>query len=254
MPRAGKDSSLGPVVRWLVQFVLPLLAAAGLVAGVIWVARAARDDLRRHESALKFADVECVPPPGTSREDFLEEAQYLAGLPDSLDPFDDTTAERVRSALAAHPWVENVRRVRVSPRGISAELDCRVAVLWVAARERAADRHGVLLPISAPREGLVVLTGTARPPSGRPGQPWGDPDVEAAAKVVGLLSERGKAINLERFSAEVVKGDVTLKRSGQRLVWGRPPGQERVGEPDAEAKLARLLDAIQSGRDADLRK
>src|SRR5262249_59547836 len=108
-----------------------------------------------------FAAVGCVPPRGRGREDFLEEVQYLAGLPDHLDPLDQTTADRVREALAAHPWVENVRRVRVSRQGVSAELQCRVAVLWVAQAERAADRHGVLLPVSASREGLVVLRGRA---------------------------------------------------------------------------------------------
>lgn len=255
MSRARKESTLGGVlIRWLVQFVLPLLAGAGLIAGVIAVGRLARDDLRRGEPSLTFADVDCVAPPGMTREDFLEETQYLAGLPDRLDPRDETTAERVRQALAAHPWVETVRQVRVSPEGISAELRCRVAVLWVAQTERAADRHGVLLPVSAQRQGLVVLTGQTRLPSGRAGQPWGDADVEAAAKVVGLLFERGKAIGLERFTAQVSQGEVTLKRPGQRIVWGRPPGQELPGEPGAEEKTARLLDTIQAGGDADLRK
>jgi hypothetical protein len=252
MPRATKESALGPL-RWLIQFVLPLLAGAGLIAAVVWLGRLTRDDLRRGEADLTFADVECVPPPGMSREDFLEEAQYLAGLPDQLDPLDGATADRVREALAAHPWVEAVRRVYVSRGRVSADLDCRVAVLWVAAVERAADRHGVLLPVSAQREGLVVLTGRARPPAGRPGQPWGDADVEAAARVVGLLWQRGKAIGLARFSAEVSQGEVTLRREGQSIVWGRAPGQERPGEPDADAKLARLL-AAQAGGDADLRK
>src|SRR5262249_35994647 len=109
-------------------------------------------------------------------------------------------------------------------------------------------------PVSASREGLVTFTGKARPPSGRPGQPWGDPDVEAAARVVGRLAERGKKIGLERFAAEVVQGEVTLKRQGQRIVWGRPARRERPGEPDAEAKAARLLDLIRGGGDGDLRK
>src|SRR5262249_5045161 len=155
--------------RWLVQLVLPLLAGAALIVAVIWLGRLARADLRRDDPPLTFADVDCTPPPGMTRQDFLEEAQYLAGLPDPLHPRDEATADRGRSALAAHPWVENVRQVRVTAGGVSAELECRVAVLWVATSAkgdgRAADRHGILLPVSAKRDGLVVLTGPARPPS-----------------------------------------------------------------------------------------
>ena len=70
------------------------------------------------------------------------------------------------------------------------------------------------------------------------------------------------------FSAELTQhvhhlapGDVLVfhqnakgYRRGQRIVWGRPPGQEKPGEPDAEAKTVRLLDAIQAGGSADLRE
>jgi hypothetical protein len=258
MPRARrKESSPGPgraVLRWLVQFVLPLLAAAGLIVAVIWLGRLARDDKRKREAPFTFVQIDCTPPPGMTREDFLKEAQYLAELPDRLDLHDDTTADRVRQALAAHPWVESVREVRVSPDGVSADVGCRVGVVWVDLYARAADRHGVLLPISAKKEGLVVLTSRARPPSGRAGQPWSNPDVEATAKVVGLLFERDKLSVLERFTAEATGGEVTFRRDKQRIVWGRAPGQEKPGEPDAEAKTARLLDAIKSGADADLRE
>jgi hypothetical protein len=257
MPRARrKESSPGPgraVVRWLVQFALPLLAAAGLIAAVIWLGRLARDVARKREAPFTFARIECAPPPGMTREDFLQEAQYLAELPDRLE-LNDETAERVRQALAAHPWVERVREVRVTPGGVSADVEYRAAVLWVDLFARAADRHGVLLPVSAKREGLVVLMSPVRPPSGRAGQPWGNPDVEAAAKVAGLLFERDKLGMLERFTAEASGGEVTFRRDKQRIVWGRAPGQEKPGEPGAEAKTARLLDAIKSGADADLRK
>jgi hypothetical protein len=249
MPRARrKESSPGPgrvapgraVLGWLGQFVLPLLAAAGLVAAVIWLGRLARDDLRKRQAPFTFAQIDCAPPPGMTREDFLKEAQYLAELPDRLD-LNDETAERVR-------------QVRVSPEGVSADVECRAGVVWVDLYARAVDRHGVLLPVSATREGLIVLTSRARPPSGRAGQPWGNPDVEATAKVVGVLFERDKLGVLKGFTAETTGGEVVFRRDKQRVVWGRAPGQEKPGEPDAEAKTARLLDAIKSGADADLHK
>jgi len=258
MPRARrKESAPGPgraVLHWLVQLGLPLLAAAVLLAAVIWLGRLARDDLRKYDVPYAFTQIECTPPPGMTREDFLKEAQYLAELPNRLDLYDETTAERVRQALAGHPWVERVREVRVSPDGVSADVECRVGVVWVDLYARAADRHGVLLPVSAKREGLVVLTSRTRPPSGRAGQPWGNSDVEATAKVVGLFFERDKLGVLKGFVAETTGGEVVFRRDKQRIVWGRAPGQEKSGEPNADAKTARLLDAIKSGADADLRK
>src|SRR5438128_2591134 len=79
--------------------------------------RLARDGLRK-AARLTFADVQCEPPPGMTRKDFLLETQYLAGLPDRLDPDDEATAERVRLALAGHPWVRNVTQVRVTAGGV----------------------------------------------------------------------------------------------------------------------------------------
>jgi hypothetical protein len=46
---------------------------------------------------------------------------------------------------------------------------------------RAVDAHGILLPASAPTEGLRRFPGTAPPPAGLAGKPWGDPAVMAAA-------------------------------------------------------------------------
>jgi hypothetical protein len=252
MPQLSQEPSLvRAVLRWLMQLMLPLLAAAGLVAGVIWLGRLAGDDLRqRGTRTVTFADIDCDPPAGLTRGEFLEEAQYLAGLPDRLDLLDRTTAERVRQALTAHPWVEGVHQVRVSANGVRAELQYRVPVLWVASLERAVDAQGVLLPVSARPDGLPVLTGKAKPPAGRPGQSWGDSNVVAAAKVAGRLS----VLKADALGIEVRDGDIVLRRDGRRIIWGRPPGEERQGEPDAEEKLNRLVEAWRGGRDADLRK
>lgn len=254
MPRARKEpppppAKAGPARR-LAQFALPVLAGAAALAAVVWLGRLTRDDLSAER--LTFADVQCQPPPGMTREEFLVEAQYLAGLPDGLDVRDEATADRVRQALAGHPWVREAR-VRVWRGGVRAEVEYRTAVLWVAAKERAVDGQGVLLPISAGLEGLPVMAGAVRP-FGRAGQPWGDADVEAAAKVVGVLAERRDAIGLGRFAVWVDEGVVVLRRDRQRIVWGKPPGQEAPGEPAVEAKVARLLELARTGGDADLRK
>ena len=47
---------------------------------------------------------------------------------------------------------------------------------------RAVDGHGILLYTNAPTLGLPLFDGEAMPPRGKAGMPWGDPNVEAAAR------------------------------------------------------------------------
>src|SRR5262245_55930273 len=102
----------GAARRWLGQFVLPLLLGAGLLGGLLWAGRLARGHRRgRGGHSFAVADLECDPPPGLTRRQFLEEAQYLAGLPDRLDGVGADGPERLASALALHPWVARVARV-----------------------------------------------------------------------------------------------------------------------------------------------
>lgn len=255
MPQVRKDSSpLRSARRWVVQFMLPLAAGAGLIAGVLWLSQMARDDLRRRgEQVIAFTDIQCRPPEGMKRAEFLDEARHLAGLPEQIDILDESATDRIRAALAAHPWVLQVRRVTVSPDGVRAEVDYRVALLWVESTERAADADGVLLPVSARREGLPILAGKVTPPSVTPGQPWNDPAVEAASKVMALLWPERKTLALTPCRLALQGGEVWLRRGQQRIIWGRPPGQEKPGEPDAAAKVERLKKAGREG-EVDLRK
>jgi hypothetical protein len=255
MARARKDSSeerrrWGSPWKWLVQLVLPLSAGAGLVAGVLVLAGLARDGLRqRGDHFVAFADIDCQPPPGLSRSAFLEEAQYLADLPDQLDLLADDTTARLERGLAAHPWVARVRRVERLVRGLRAELEYRQPVLWVPRPGRAVDGDGVLLPASADRSGLPVLTGRVRAPANQAGQPWGSPAVAAAARVAALLRSSA-AVALDGATIEVAGGVVSVRTKQARIVWGRPPGEEQPGEPDAQAKVERLRRA--KGAEIDL--
>lgn len=155
-----------------------------LLVGVIYrVTRARLHDYERF--SMTFAEIECVPPPGEARADFLVEVQYLAEIPDKFSLLDAGLTERLARAFALHPWVEEVVRVEITPaRQVVIHLRHRTPVLAVASQgtTRAVDRHGILLPKSADTRGLPVYAGTARPPTGTDGQPWGDPAVEAAAR------------------------------------------------------------------------
>ena len=83
--------------QWIVQGLLPLLTAALLLLGVIVGGQYARERLRAHEHVcLVFASLECAPPPGQSREDFLTEVQYWSGLPDRMDLLTNDVPDRLR--------------------------------------------------------------------------------------------------------------------------------------------------------------
>jgi hypothetical protein len=212
----------------------------------------ARNDLAgRGDHTLSFLDLDCDPPAGLSRREFLEETQYLTGLPDQLDLRAADTLPRLEQALATHPWVKRVRQVRRLPDGsVCAEMDYREPVLWLPRPGRAVDSDAVLLPVSARRQGLPVLAGKVKPPMHGPGQPWNDPAVTAAAKVLGQLRPHFEALALTGAQVEVVQGVVRLRTARSRITWGHAPGEEGDGEPDAETKTARLLEA--TGAEFDL--
>jgi hypothetical protein len=244
---------------WGLQAGLPLLAGLALLAAVLVLGRLARDELRaRGHYAVAFADVDCDPPPGLSREAFLGEVQYLAGLPDHLDLLEPGLSERLAGAFAAHPWVEEVGQVeKVAPAGLRVHLRHRSAVLAVRPAQgprRAVDRHGVLLPLAADQADLPRFAGPAGPPTGRPGSPWGGPTVEAAARTAAALLPHLDRLGLCGCTVEVTPAGVVLHAPRVRVLWGHAPGQEPPDEPDAGAKLQRLLEAAPlAGNEHDVR-
>jgi hypothetical protein len=228
--------------RWLVQLALPLVAGAAVLAGLLWLGRLARERLRDREAhVIYFTDIECDPPPGLSRREFLDEVQYLAGLPDRLNLLEPDTNARIADGLAQHPWVRRVRRVeQLPPHRVHVDLEYRQAVLAVARPPRVVDADGVPLPASAGSDGLPLLRTNVAPPASPPGQPWPDVRVVAAAQVAALLHPHLDTLGLRGCSVAIDGGVVTLSTARTRVVWGLPPGHEREGEASAAMKLDRL--------------
>jgi len=174
------------MIRWILKSLALLLAVGLVLAGLIVVGNLAKEDVReRDRYTLEFADIDCVPPPGQSRAEFLEQVQYVASLPATLRLLDDDLPKRLAECFARHPWVEKVENVEIArPRSVRVKLVYRTPVLAVrwAGDVRAADARGILLPASAPTEGLPVFPGDAAQPAGPAGSRWGDAAVEAAAR------------------------------------------------------------------------
>jgi hypothetical protein len=162
------------------------VAGVGFILfGLIWLGKVAGRRLRETERlTVAFADIECTPPPGQTRADFLEQVQYWAAMPDKLSFRDEDLAERLAGAFARHPRVEKVRQVKMlAPRRILVQLVFRRPVLAVpwAGQVRVVDGTGVLLPKGTSARGLPLFQGHASAPKNSEGKPWGDAAVEAAA-------------------------------------------------------------------------
>jgi len=250
--------------KWIVQGLTPILSGLVLLLGVIGLGRAARASLHdRSTYRLAFADIDCQPPVGISRETFLRAVQEHTRQPEVLQLLDEDLVARLHRAFAIDPWVDWVRRVdigksdRAGRRKPSVHLDLvyRRPVLAIplslednSANQRAesgwrmVDRQGILLPVATVPAHLPVLTVPVAPPSGPPGCRWGDARVAAAAKTTAFLKPHLARLRLDDCEVELVEGEIVFHHRGVRIVWGHAPGQEDDGEAPAEVKLQRLLD------------
>jgi hypothetical protein len=248
--------------RRLLQIVLTLAACGLALGGVIALGQHFRRQLRDEPRyQFPFGEIECPAPPGMDRTAFLSEVQYVSGLPEHVSLLDDSLDERLSAAFARHAWVEKVEQVNVGPgRHIRVQLRFRLPVLAVTFSEkaivtRALDVQGVLLPREADTKSLPVLMGIFPPPAAGPGKAWGDPEVEAAAHVAGLLQPHQEKLQLNAF--QWMNGSLRLGRdefrTGPTVVWGHGPGEETAAEPAAEQKLRRLLEYCEKEGGLDAR-
>jgi hypothetical protein len=174
--------------KWIFRSAALSLVLAGSLGGLIALGQWALEQIRERERyTIAFADIACTPPPGLDRGAFLDEVQYLAGLPARLCLLDEDLGERLAKGFGQHPWVAKVAEINlVPPKQIHAQLQFRRPVLAVPFDKtlRAVDGQGVLLPRAAPTDGLPVFPGTAKAPAGPAGAQWGDPKVESMARAL----------------------------------------------------------------------
>src|SRR4051794_5186080 len=137
------------MLKTFLRLILVAALVVGILGGIIYLGHAALDELRgRQPDTVRFTEVVCEPPPGLSRVDFLDEVQYLTGLPTTLNVHDDLP-RRLADAFAQHPWVDKVERVQIlAGNSVRVQLKFRTPVLAVPwdGQFRAVDAAGVLLP------------------------------------------------------------------------------------------------------------
>jgi hypothetical protein len=164
-----------------------LVVVAALLGGVIVAGRWGLEQL--HDSPrynIAVADLECQPPVGMTRQEFLDEVRYESRLPSRLNVLDEELPQNLRDAFTRHPWVEKVESVEIKPaKQVIVTLTFRKPVLAVklGTELRVVDGDGVLLPRKTATAGLPIYDGIAKAPlRDQAGTRWGDPNVEAAAR------------------------------------------------------------------------
>jgi hypothetical protein len=234
--------------RWLIQLGALTAAIGLLLVGLVTVGDITRSRLQDLDQySLAFSEVQCEPPPGQARGDFLSEVQYLAGMPGRLRLLEEGLAVRLAEAFTAHPWVQRVEQVQILPsHEIRVLLQFRSPSLAVKLSRssttpsvRVVDERGVLLPTSAPADGLPTLTVDAKTAPNFAGKPWDTPAVTEASRIAALCQPHKPL----RFTALVKaqEGWILQSPGNSRVIWGRPPGAERSDESSAAQKVQRLL-------------
>jgi hypothetical protein len=247
-----------PFRRLIVSAALALGGAAVVLGGLIWAGRVMRGTLQsagRYQ--FLFKQIDCPTPPGADREQFLSEVRYYGEFPETVSMLDENLGQRLSEAFARHVWVERVDGVEITPnRRIQVKLTFREPVLAVVYEDRgpvvrAVDRHGTLLPRAVDTLSLPQLVDRAPQPANGIGRPWGDAQVEGAARVAALLRPHRARLRLNDFRWR--DGDLWLKRvGGPEVIWGKPPEDDAV----AQRKIDRLLEQFDKAgaKSIDLRR
>lgn len=255
-----------PLVH-LIGFVKGRGRAAALVGLCIavfcglWYAawrRVGEDVLLAKEYWLTQQDLEFTPPPEWIHRNVPAEVFRDASLDSPLSITDENLVRRLAEAFSLHPWVAEVRRVsKHYPARVEVELVYRRPVLMVQVPGGLlpVDEVGVLLPSDdfSPLEAVrdyPRLVGVDTVPVGPVGMRWGDARVLEGAEIADTFGSAWRDLNLDCIvpSALLEVGHAgeysyeLVTKGGTRILWGRAPGAETPGEPQAADKVARLVE------------
>jgi hypothetical protein len=244
-----------------------LIAVAAMVAAVLacsYLAWRRWGDLvtERRGLLLTAQNMETTPQPPWIRTDVRAEVSRDGAL-HNLSILHEKVTVQVARAFALHPWVAEVVRVsKHHPSRVVVQLRYRRPVAAVEVLRDgqwgvfAVDADGVLLPREdfahddhLRNDYLRVWAGDTWP-AGPEGTPWGDRRVAGAARIADAIGPAWKQLGLYRIKADSQRGGgrddaepvyQLFTPGNRRIVWGRAPGREGVGEPASKEKLARLM-------------
>ncbi len=240
---------------WLAAVAVPWVGGAGILCGVIYLGKLAKEHLAGKDT-VEVAAIDCEPPTGMTRKDFLEQVQYYAEpqLPDRLTAT-DSLIKKVFEAFCRHPWVEKVEGITRLPDGrLRVKLVYRSPVLAVevGSQRRVVDGHGILLPSDAAAEGLPLLRQGKILKAGREGTLLGDDRVKAAARTAAFLCQEQSKLAVTEIT-DTSDGLVLTTATGTRIIWGRPLLDQADADSTAERKREKLRTQELHAGQVDLR-
>lgn len=246
------DPSRG--AHWVGMGVLASIFVGGWL--IVWnrIADAIQEDARYR---LCVEAIEITQPPPWIRAEIAAEVFVKTSLVERPFALDPDLPRKMGEAFAAHPWVAEVKRVRIvaGPR-MSVELAYRkpVAMVDLALASKSVlfpvDGGGISLPETdftpAEKTQYLRIVGIERPDGPPPpGERWTDPRVLEAAHIARLFETAAKKLDLDRIVPyRRNPGEyeyILCTRQGTCIEWGFPPGGEAPAELTAEEKVAKLL-------------
>jgi hypothetical protein len=182
---------------------------------------------------------------------------------EELNSLDHDLVPRLIDAFEMHPWVAEVMHLyKKHPNEVIVQLAYRKPVAMVEVIEAGVrrlvpvDSKGVVLPTDGfhnqldSAENYPRISAGRNMPPGPKGTTWGDSRIRGAAAIANLLGDDWRQLALHRITANPSSDGagpvfVLRSRNDNSLIWGRAPGEEVVGEPQAATKLQRLATFIQ---------
>lgn len=202
----------------------------------------------------------------------IEEISAAARLRLGRDPLVREDLLATREALMATGWFQSVQAVHREQPGvvtIEATFVQPFTMIRDSQGSHLVDEKGHLLPLHYPAGSrlarLPVITGVRFARPSEPGRTWEGKDVTAALRLVAFLEHPDEG-GARPWLSQIVEVDASeFNRTealwlrtdkGARLLWGRPPGEERGIEVPAATKFAYLEQLYRDyGRvDRDLRE
>ena len=242
---------------------LVLVAIAFVIIGSRGLWKLVRSHVETRPEYQAAADnIEITPLPSWIHSDVKSEVIRDAGLPVAMSILDERTIDRLKQAFSLHPWVAHVEGIdRSYPAHFKVDLTYRrpVAMVEVRGGLLPVDANAILLPTgdfsSAEAENYLRVSGSTSSPLGPVGTAWGDPTIEAAAKLADLLQPASNDWLLQRIRIQSqIAGQWSPNprseighslRNGTHL--GQRAGTETPPEPKADEKVARLRQLSQQG-------
>ncbi len=270
--------------HWAGALAGSVLAASGVYHGLSSIEHWVR---RRGPYPVHAENVRILPDPPAwligAREKVLAVVPELTRTdePTSLLALDP--AEMTRRLRMQLPWVESVDKVVLRHPGfVDLHVKFRRPVMALSLLDRSTfllDPEGVILPDSdvskAFLESLLrfnypdslvqqVLKRGGKSPADVPiGQIWNDERIGECLRLARFLIDKSQRNISDKplfwFIDGVSFPDRLIVRTfdGLWIAWGRPPGSERPGEPDAASKwrfLTTWLESHRSEHSADLKQ